>query len=80
MPFQEDDIVTRVRNGNSRAANMKLESGRLGRICSVVVPGSSYLVRFEGISICVMQFEDSLRAAAGDAPRCVDHPSCRTTD
>lgn len=77
MAIEEGDVVTRVRMGFSKVLDAQIDTETRGRVCRVVNPDSSFMVRFEGASQCVLQFADSLTKVDGDGPNCLNHPSCK---
>jgi hypothetical protein len=76
MPFNVGDCVTRARRGFSRITETILETNTKGTVCAVISPGLSYRVLFEGMDMCVIQFDASLVSDIGTGPDCLDHDSC----
>lgn len=76
MSFQEGDAVIRAAQGFTSASGNSINANHIGTICRVVTPGRLYRVRFNGVSICVLQYEDSLAPSSQAGPACGNHASC----
>jgi hypothetical protein len=79
MAIQEGDVVVRVKTGFSKVLDAQIDTETRGRVCRVISPDASFMVRFDGASQCVLQFADSLMKVGGHGPDCGDHPSCQAT-
>jgi len=79
MAIVEGDVVTRVKTGFSKVLDAQIDTETRGKVCRIVNPDSSFMVRFAGASQCVLQFADSLTKVDGDGPDCLDHSSCKVT-
>jgi hypothetical protein len=77
MAIVKGDVVTRVKMGFSKVLDAQIDIETRGRVCRVVNPDFSYMVRFDGASQCVLQFADSITKVDGDGPDCLDHTSCK---
>ena len=78
MSFRVGDVVVRKRSGSSvrHGVATALDTAIKGRVCRVVSPGLSYKVIYQGMSYCILQFDNSLLAASLPGPRCPQHPTC----